>query len=244
MIIVHGLGEHSGRYAHVAASLTARGYAVHALDYSGHGQSPGRRLYFDSLEQPSQNLQQVVEQIDGGAKLFLYGHSMGVLVTMCYALDHQDRLAGLVLSGSPLDYAQSVPDLVFRLVAVLNRLLPGLPILPNLGTSALSQDPAVVKAYNSDPLVYHGWLPVRIVYYLLAESRALSQQLKDLTLPLLIMHGAEDNLCKMAGSQMIYRSATGKDRTLNLLGGFRHEIHNEPKQEIVLEKIADWLDAH
>jgi alpha-beta hydrolase superfamily lysophospholipase len=150
----------------------------------------------------------------------------------------------MILSGTPLHYARMLPGPLFQVVKLLNNIVPRLPISPNLGTSSLSTDPAVVEAYNSDPLVYHGWLPVRLVYYMLSECRALSQQLGELRLPLLIAHGAEDTLCLPAGSRLLYESASSADKTLKIMDGLRHEIHNEAEQASVLALVADWLDAH
>lgn len=243
-MLVHGLGEHSGRYAHVVDYLNQRGYAVCALDFAGHGQSAGKRAYFESLDQPCQQLAEAIEQFECDDPLFIYAHSLGTLAAIRYALSNQERLAGMILSGTPLHYARMIPGPVFQLVKLLNKAVPGLPISPNLGTSVLSRDATVVDAYNSDPLVFHGWLPVRLIYYLLAESRTLCKQLGDLRLPLLIAHGVEDRLCPMAGSQTLFRGASSKDRSLKLFGGFRHEIHNEPDREEVLVQFADWLDAH
>ena len=246
VIVVHGLGEHSGRYTHVGEYLSQQSYAVYALDYSGHGQSPGQRVYVNSLEQLSEDLGAFVEHAQAqhpGLKTFIYGHSMGTLVTLRYALAHQDRLAGLILTGTTLALA-SLPGLLVPLVQLLNRTLPNLPLLPGVGTSVLSKDPAVVQGYNDDPLVYHGWLRVRILHYLLLESRCLSSQLQNLTLPLLILHGAEDKLLAPAGSHMLYERAASCDKTLKMYAGLRHEIHNEPEQSDVLKDILDWLDNH
>jgi alpha-beta hydrolase superfamily lysophospholipase len=101
-----------------------------------------------------------------------------------------------------------------------------------------------VAAFNSDPLVYHGGVKTRILHYILMESRELSAQVRELVLPLLILHGAEDKLCDPAGSQLLYDTAASKDKTLKFYPGLRHEIHNEPEKSDVLADVLSWLDAH
>lgn len=247
VLIVHGIGEHSGRYSHVISALNQRGYSVFVYDQRGHGKSGGQRMLIETPDVLPNDVGVVRADIDadvGELPLFLYGHSMGSLVALAYALDHQDELAGLILTGAPFDFDATVPPLLLAASRIANRLLPRVQALDLFSTKDLSRDPAVVKAYADDPLNYHGRLSVRSgtsLFELLVRTRA---RLSALTLPLLVLHGAGDAVCPPTGSEMIDAQAASADKTLMIYPDLFHEIHNEPEQAAVLDDILNWLDAH
>jgi acylglycerol lipase len=248
VLISHGIGEHIGRYGHVAARLNADRYAVYGLDHRGHGKSDGVRAYYDDFDQPVNDLKQVLDQVkaaQSGKKIFLYGHSLGSLIALVFTLRHQQELAGLITSGTPLEVEAGQPGLLVALGGLLNRVIPKTAILP-LPTSALSHDPAVVKAYETDPLNYHGNVRVRVGQQIVEMSRMVKARLSEITLPLFIIHGVQDKICPPAGSEVLYRGAGSKDKTLKLYPDLYHEIHNETpaEQKIVLDDIAAWLNEH
>lgn len=247
ILIVHGIGEHSGRYHHVIRALNRRGYSVFTYDQRGHGKSGGQRMHIDTPDVLPNDVGVVREDIDadvGELPLFLYGHSMGSLVALAYALDHQDALAGLILTGAPFDFDSSVSPLLLAVSKIANRLLPRMQALDLFSTKDLSRDPAVVKAYGDDPLNHHGRLSVRSgtsLFELLMRTRA---RLGELTVPLLLLHGAGDAVCPPTGSEMIYARAASADKTLTIYPELFHEIQNEPERDTVFADILSWLDAH
>jgi acylglycerol lipase len=249
VLISHGVAEHIGRYAHVAARLVAEGYAVYGLDHRGHGKTGGEpRAYFDNFDQPVDALKQYLDQVKAaqpGKKIFLYGHSLGSLIALVFTLRYHSELAGLISSGTPLEAEASQPALLVALAGVLNNAIPKVAITP-LPTSCLSHDPAEVKKYETDPLNYHGNVRVRIGHLILQNSRIVKARAAELTLPLLIIHGEGDKICPPAGSETLYRGAGSKDKTLKLYPGLFHEIHNETaaEQKIVLDDIVSWLNNH
>ncbi len=248
VIIVHGLGEHIGRYSHVAPKMVEAGYAVYGLDHHAHGKSGGDpRTYFDSFDLPVNDLKQYLDSVkvaQPGKKIFMYGHSLGSLITLTFALRHQQELAGLVLSGATLAVETAQPAILLSLAGVMNKIAPQLAITPPLPSSTLSRDEAVTSAYDTDPLVEHGNVRVRMGYQIVTASREVKAHLSELKLPLFIFHGADDKLCPPAGSQIVFDGAGSADKTLKFYDGLRHETHNEPEQDMVIANIIQWLDAH
>ncbi len=164
VVIVHGASEHSDRYVHVAEALRADGYAVYALDHRGHGRSEGPRALIDRLDNAVADLDQLVVQASAehrSAPVYLLGHSMGGTIALRYAVSHKQRLAGLILSG-PLAALEGAPAPLRVIGNVLSMVAPRTPLIA-IDPSLVSRDPAVVSAYVSDPLVYHGKLPARTV---------------------------------------------------------------------------------
>jgi acylglycerol lipase len=244
VVISHGGGEHSGRYAHVAASLNQAGYAVWALDHRGHGRSGGPRMRFDSVAPLAADLRQMIaiaaEQVPA-RKPFLLAHSMGSAIGLDYACDHQDELSGLILSGALASVDQAPPvRLVVRAVAAI---APSTGVF-KVNPETVSRDPEVVRAYDSDPLNFHGSFPAATVSALQRVGQSFPDRLPSLTLPLLIMHGGDDRLTPPAGSHLVNELASSKDKTLRIYDGLRHEILNEPEQDEIIAEIVAWLDAH
>ncbi|MCA0457574.1 MAG: alpha/beta hydrolase [Chloroflexi bacterium] len=248
VIIVHGVGEHIGRYQHVAPKFVEAGYAVYGLDHHGHGKSGGdTRTYFDAFDQPINDLKQYVDTVKAahpGKKLFIYGHSLGSLITLVFALRCQQLLSGLILSGVPLAVESSQPTLLIAVAGLLNRIAPKFGATPPVPSSTLSRDEAVTRAYDTDPLVEHGNMRVRTSYLIVTNSREVVARAGELKLPVFIFHGSADTLCPPAGSQTLYDRIGSTDKTLKFYEGLLHETHNEPEKEMVINNIIQWLNAH
>jgi alpha-beta hydrolase superfamily lysophospholipase len=250
VVIAHGLGEHSGRYVHVADRLTREGYAVYAVDHRGHGRSAGPRAMVDRMDNAVADLDWVVLHASGehgaqahlGIPVFLLGHSMGGTVALCYAMRHQDRLDGLVLSG-PLAALEATSPVLRIAANVLSRLTPQLPVIA-VDSSLVSRDPVVVEAYRADPLVHHGKVPARTVAELAAAIESFPAGVTRITVPTLILYGTADGLCPTEGSEMLGRRIGAGDKTVKPYPGLYHEILNEPEQEQVMDDLCAWLGSH
>jgi alpha-beta hydrolase superfamily lysophospholipase len=245
VVIAHGAGEHIGRYEHVATRLVSERYAVYGLDHRGHGHSEGPRALVDRLAYTVADLDQFVAFAAGEYSrqdVFLLGHSMGGCISVRYAISHQQRLQGLLLSG-PLAALDAAPAPVRIMAAVLSALTPRLPLFA-VDASLVSRDPAVVKAYEADPLVYHGKLPVRTISELAGAVAAFPDSVSAITIPTLIMYGTEDKLAPPAGSVMLSERIGAADKTLIPYEGLYHEILNEPEQNQVMDDMCAWLNAH
>lgn len=245
VMLFHGLGEHSGRYAHVAAALNAAGYAVHALDHRGHGKSEGKPAYVKSYGEFMSDLvlfRDLVESAHPGLPLFVLGHSMGGNLAVGHTLEHQDGLAGLALSGPALEVGSDIKPIQVKIIGVLGKVVPG--FRPQaLDASSISRDPAVVEAYRKDPLVYTGKLSAGISWALIERMEQFPSQYGELRLPVLLQHGTDDQLADVEGSRELERLAVNAKVTAHYYDGLYHEIYNEPEQQAVIADLVAWLDA-
>jgi acylglycerol lipase len=243
VLIAHGGAEHSGRYAWTAGQLTARGYAVYAIDHRGHGRSAGPRSYVDRVDNAVADLHtlsDLARDRHPDTQVFLLGHSMGGLIALAYALRHQDELTGLVLSA-PLAVIEANP--ATRLAGrVLSAVAPRLPVYKIDGTT-VSRDPEVVRAYDEDPLNHRGMLPARTVGELAATVTTFPDRLPELRLPILTVYGSGDRLVDNAGSLLVDERSSSADSTLIAYDGLYHEVLNEPERDRVMADVADWIDA-
>ena len=246
LLVVHGLGEHSGRYQNVVNHFVPLGYAVYALDHLGHGQSAGQREFVERFEDYTDTLKLYFDQVQAehpGLPVYIVGHSLGGLISTFYLLDHQAELAGAVLSAP----AVKMPASVTPLLRLVSRVMSA--VAPRAGVAALeapdiSRDPAVVQAYVNDPLVFTGKTTARLA----AESLKAMQRVKagaaTITLPLLIVQGGDDHLVDPIGARELYDSVGSTDKTLKIYPGLYHEIFNEPERNQVLGDVEAWLAAH
>lgn len=246
VIVVHGIGEHSGRYQHVAEYLTAQGFAVYSLDHRGHGRSTGERMFFDSFADPVNDLKQYVDRVQAENRdlpIFMYGHSMGSLISLLFALQYQFDLRGLISSGTPINVDEGAPPWLVKVGTFLNKYVPRLPF-GGLDAKTLSHDEKVVKAYLDDPYVTYARVKLGMAIKFSTEGAYVRQNIHTLRLPLLILHGEKDSIAPKSGSEFIFQHAGSPDKTLKIYPNLFHEIHNEPEQTEVLKDISDWLIEH
>lgn len=245
VLLFHGLGEHSGRYGHVAEALVDRGYAVHALDHRGHGRSEGKRVFvrdYGEFQRDLVQFRRLVEQEHTRLPLFVLGHSMGGNLAMGHVLDHQEGVRGLALSGAALAVTPDVSPALQKVAGVLAKVAPGLRP-QGLDANAVSRDPAVVQAYLSDPLVYSGKVSAGLAGALFGAIDRFPARFAELRLPLLIMHGTADRLVPVSGSRALEVGATNAAVTTHYYEGLFHEILNEPEQQQVIGDLLAWLDG-
>lgn len=244
VVVVHGLGEHSGRYAHVAQALVDADCAVYAMDHRGHGKSGGPRTFIDSFANTVEDIDTVVElarKANPRKPTFLLGHSMGGALALSYALRNPGKLKALILSGPAvaLDGAPPMMKPIARLLSTLAPKLGMFAVAPEL----VSRDPAVVADYASDPLNAHGKVPARTLGEIVKFVELLPVLLPALQMPLLIQHGRDDKLAGVAGSEMVIDRVSSKDKTLKIYDGLYHEIFNElpADRARVLKDLRDWI---
>jgi alpha-beta hydrolase superfamily lysophospholipase len=242
--LAHGYGEHSGRYAYVASRLTAEGYAVYAPDHNAHGRSKGKRGRV-SLAAATTDLHQMIVTVSiarhPDVPQFLLGHSMGGAIALRYAITHQDRLAGLVVSA-PLAAVDGGPALkaVGKLLGVI---APGVPV-GRVDPRLVSRDKAVVDAYVADPLNYHGPIPAGVGRQFLLSAETLPRDVRQITIPTLLLWGTADRLCPPRGAEAVADNIGSSDFTKKAYEGLFHEIMNEPEKDQVLDEIIGWLASH
>lgn len=245
VVLVHGLGEHSGRYRYVAERLTTAGYAVHALDHRGHGRSDGKRAYatsYDELQRDLAQFRRLVSEQHPDLPVVMLGHSMGGNLAVGHALDHPDGLRALAVSGAALKVGDDVTPAQIKLFGLIARVAPGLR-LRGLDASLLSRDPAVVEAYRNDPLVFTGKISAGLGAALIAAMQRFPGEYHSLALPIWIGHGTDDRLADIEGARQLEAGATNADVTARYYDGLYHEIFNEPQRDQVLDDLIDWLDT-
>tara|TARA_R110001592_G_scaffold63585_11_gene194925 strand:- start:12247 stop:13080 length:834 start_codon:yes stop_codon:yes gene_type:complete len=244
LILVHGLAEHSNRYVEIAKYFTAQGFAVYALDHEGHGQSQGLRGYIDNFDDFLTTLdeyRQQIAELHPTSKLFLIGHSMGGVISSAYLLEHQEQVAGCILSGAALDTGGAVGPVQRLLLRLLSILLPKLPIL-KLEANDVCHDPKVVEAYRNDPRVFTGKIRVRLITELLRTADRVLKNAASISLPMLILHGGDDRMASPAGSEKLYAGISSADKTLKIYPGLYHEIFLEPEKHEIYAEVHTWLE--
>ena len=242
--LVHGLGEHSGRYGHLAAALGTIDCALLGFDLRGHGRSPGRRGHTPAYEALLDDIAVLLEQAEQrfpDRPRFLYGHSMGGGLVLNYGLRRRPQLAGVIATGPALLPGFEPSPVVVASARIMNKLWPGLLMNNQLDLKFLSKDPQVVAAYKADPLV-HDRLSARLGHLVLETGPWALEHAAEFSLPLLLMHGSEDGLTSPAGTRQFAERVPG-DCTCRVWEGLYHEIHNEPEQDQVFAVILDWLKA-
>ncbi len=242
--LVHGLGEHCGRYGHVAAGFNQAGYAVIGFDLRGHGRSGGQRGHADSLESLMGDIDLLLEEAEmrfPGLPRFLFGHSLGGILVLNYTLLRKPDVKGVVASSSGLRTALEKQAVKVSLAKVLGRVLPTGSLPSGLDPASISRDPDVVANYRADRLV-HYCVSFGMGKQVLDAIRWVFEHANEFPTPLLMQHGTSDVLAFPEGSKEFAALVPG-ECTLKLWDGLYHEIYNEPEKEVVLEYTRQWLNA-
>lgn len=245
VLLVHGLGEHAGRYGHVAQHLNAWGFAVRAYDQYGHGRSTGPR---GGLNHDSRLLDDLADLVDAtrkrmapGEPLVLLGHSLGGLVAARFVSLHLRPVDALVLSSPALDTGLS--GIQKLLLATLPRLAPNLRVGNGLDVQALSHDPAVVAAYQADPLC-HDRISARLGRFIAEAGPATLARAPHWSVPTLLLWAGADRLVRPAGSAAFAAAAPSAVVQSQCFAGLYHELFNERDAAPVFAVLRQWLDAH
>jgi alpha-beta hydrolase superfamily lysophospholipase len=244
--LVHGISEHSGRYQTLVDHLTNAGFAVCGFDNRGHGRSQGKRGHINDWSEYRDDVNAFLEQVRKrvpGRRLFLYGHSLGALIVAEYNLHHWHGIAGLILSGIPLQPTGSAKPHLVAVAKLFARIWPTLTLRLGIDGSKLSRDPAVARAYETDPLVHH-----RATTQFGAEAlRAIDrvrERANDIRLPLLIIHGGNDQVNSVEGSKELFEKVSSVDKEMKIYPEGAHEPHNDINRDEVARDVEDWLSRH
>jgi alpha-beta hydrolase superfamily lysophospholipase len=242
--VVHGLGEHIGRYQADAEALTQAGYILVGFDQRGFGQSEGRKGHTPSLDAYFDDIGRFLEAIRQrypGLPTFLYGQSMGAILVMAYTPLHRPPVAGVIATSPGLKSSIEAQKSKVILVKLLGSVLPTLTLRSGIDAQMLSRDPRVADAFVNDPLVHTditaGWGKALLQAIALAYKQA-----PDFPVPLLLMHGSEDQIAYPEGSRLIAGSIPKEIITFQDWEGFKHELHTDTEKATVFAAMVAWMD--
>jgi len=242
VLLFHGFGDHSGRYAHVAEWLAGRGYAVWALDQRGHGRSPGPRGHISRFAQFLADVAALRKRAAGEVAVpqVLLGHSLGGLVVLRYLETAPQGLIGAVVTSPWIDEEMKAPAWKLALAKLLAGPAPGLGMHTGLDTSLLSTDPAVGRAADADQL-YHGRMTPAAWREIQAAQVAVVAEADRVATPLLFLLAGDDRIVARAASEALARSLPVPPDVV-VYEGMYHEILNERDKVRVLNDLGGWLD--
>lgn len=245
LVIVHGFGEHSGRYEHLVEWMVSQGCNVYGFDLRGHGRSPGPRGHIRAWAEFREDLRRflrLVEAMEAPTPLFLMGHSLGGLIVLECALRGLLGLRGIIASAPALGQPPVSPMLLVA-ASVLSRIWPGASFRVFLDPARLSRDPEVIKAYRQDPLV-HQRASARFGFEMQEARSWTMAHAREFPFPLLILHGGADRLAPADTSRIFYGRVISRDKELRIYRGGYHEPHNDIHREQVLDDLWRWIQDH
>jgi len=243
LVICHGVNSHGGQYIRAAEDFASRGFAVTALDLRGRGKSDGERFYVESIGDYVSDVSLTIEYArsrNSDLPMYLLGHSAGGVTSTTYALDYQDRIAGLICES--FAFRVYAPNFALKLLEGASHIAPHAHVL-RLKMEDFSRDPDWVSELEADPLTDDEVQPVATVAAFARAGERFEREFPRITLPVLILHGTADKATRPDGSQQFYDEADSSDKTLKLYEGHYHDLLNDFGKEDVIDDIAGWIDA-
>ncbi len=241
VVLAHGFGEHRGRYARFVKALNAAGYDTWSFDFTGHGTSEGKRARVDVRQLIAEHLQARTEvlKVARTDRMFLFGHSMGGLITLASTLLDPTHIDAVAVTGPALRPLPTVNPKVAAPLSAVAKIAPWIDTV-SLDTGLLSRDPQVAADYLEDPLVFSGRVPLLTASTMVSQGDRVIENAPMLTRPVLILHGQSDGLASFEGSAEFAERA-GSQVELELVPDAFHELLNEPEKEIYTNRILDWF---
>lgn len=244
LLVVHGLGEYGGRYEEFGRAMAAAGLNTYALDLRGHGLSEGRKGHVDRFDLLLQDVDRFRREIEGGAEgdlpLFVFGHSMGGLITARYIEEYQHAFDGAIITSPWLATAMPVPRWKVLASNFLGKLLPALPIDSGIDPDYLSHNKTVVARYRDDPLV-HSKITPRLFAEASVAMGLVMQRSDRIRIPVLLLLAGDDRIVDTRKSESFARTLTAPDVTIRVLNDYYHEVLNDHDRAITLRMIREWV---
>jgi alpha-beta hydrolase superfamily lysophospholipase len=245
LLLVHGLGEHSGRYAPLVERLVESGIAVFTFDGRGHGKSVDGKpdAFFTSYRDYLEDIDRLYEKVVGyfpGVPSFLFGHSMGGGLIAAYVIDYQPKAAGVILSSPAIKEAEGTSKALIAVSGLISKWLPRLKAL-KLDATQISRIPSEVQDYLSDPLNYTQPIPARTAHEVYQMMQSIQANAASFELPVLVVHGTSDGLTNPKGSELFMEKAQSEDKTLKLFPGGYHELIHDLEAEEMIQTVVEWI---
>jgi acylglycerol lipase len=243
LVICHGVNSHGGQYLRAGEDFASRGFAVTALDLRGRGKSDGERFYVESIDDYVSDLSLTIEYArsrNPELPVYLLGHSAGGVTATTYALDYQNRIAGLICES--FAFRVFAPNFALKLLEGASHIAPHAHVL-RLKMEDFSRDPDWVSELEADPLTDDEVQPVATVAAFARAGERFEREFPRITLPVFILHGTADKATRPDGSQQFFDEAGSSDKTLKLYEGHYHDLLNDFGKEGVIDDIAGWIEA-
>jgi len=241
IVLVHGLGEHSGRYEKLINMLVSEGFAVYTFDWPGHGKSGGKRGHA-TIEQTMEISDKIIEEI--GEKPFLFGHSLGGLTVIRYAQTRPDKIRGIIASSPALARSPKTPIFMVALAKILGTIAQSLTLSNGIDPNLLSRNKEAVRKYVEDELV-HDKISATLGKSLFENMEKAHKEAEKIKVPILILIGTEDIITPPEGARKLFEKLTVEDKTLKEFKGAYHEIFEDPEWGDEFHKtIIEWLRKH
>ena len=246
LALVHGLGEHCGRYMNIVDQMVSNQYGVYGYDLRGHGKSPGQRGHIDSWVEYRTDLLNFIKMIkvqQTDCPLFLRGHSMGAWIALDFLLLEDEKLAGAIISGAPIDPVGVAKPFLVALARILSRIYPRFAIDLGLDIDAISRIPSVVRAYKEDPLV-QSKVSARWGTESLSTLESVKMRGENINIPILMIHGEADRINSAEGAKKFFDQIRSHDKEFIGYPGGYHELHSDLDTEKMLSDLLDWINRH
>lgn len=246
LLLAHGLGEHSGRYAPLVERLVESGIAVFTFDGRGHGKSVDGKpdAFFTSYRDYLEDIDRLYEKVVGyfpGIPSFLFGHSMGGGLMAAYVIDYQSKAKGVILSSPAIKEVEGTSKLLIAVSGLISKWLPKLKAL-KLDATQISRIPTEVQAYLSDPLNYIQPIPARTAHEVYQMMQSIQSKAASFELPVLVVHGTADGLTNPKGSELFMEKSQSEDKTLKLFPGGYHELIHDIDSEETIQTVVEWIE--
>ena len=241
VVLVHGLGEHSGRYGRLIKELNEAGFAVYAFDWPGHGKSPGKRGH-TSIEDAIEIIDYIIAEL--GEKPFLFGHSLGGLTVIRYTETRPDKIRGVIASSPALAKSPETPGFMVALAKFLGKVAPGVVLSNGIKPELLSRNKETVRRYVEDPLV-HDRISAKLGRSTFMNMELAHREVERIEVPVLLLVGTGDVITPPEGSRRLFEKLNVKDKTLWEFEGAYHEILEDPEwADEFYGTIVEWMVEH
>lgn len=245
MAMVHGFGDHSGRYTNIVEALSPKGIVFYGYDHRGHGKSEGKRGYISNWAEYREDLGtflNLVRDREKGIPFFIYGHSMGGLIVLDYLIHNQTDINGAIVS-TPLLAQPGISPILVMISRILSRVKPDFSLDTKLDANVISRDKNEVMRYATDPLV-HSIGTARLGTELTATIDNTHKDAAKFKYPLIMVLGSDDKLVPPHGSEDFFKNISSEDKKLNVYENGFHELHNDLDKERVLGDMSAWIEEH